>query len=229
MKGPFFDVPAGARRPPVPVLRILPALLLFLGCAIPPAPMPDPPESAKLEVAMAEYAAGRYAEAADRFADLAAGSPDERVRESARRGLLCARFLRTQAPAERSAAPPPSGKADPRPLDARLLDPILDKLVARTDVPDPPAQAFASAPEPERPPAPTPRPADDLPPEAVPAESPAAIELRERLSLREEENRRLRRQVRRLETALRTLREQMAAIEEIHQEMYEKKKGIELP
>lgn len=225
MRGLFFDVSAGARRPPIPVLRILPALfLLFVGCAIPPAPMPDPPESAKLEAAMAEYAAGRYAEAAGRFADLSAGSPDERVRGAALRGLLCARFLTDHVPREPTAAPAPPEKADPRPLDARLLDPILDRLAARIDVPDPPARSFATAPEPERP-----RPADDLPPEAVSAESAAAIELRERLSLREEENRRLRRQVRRLETALRTLREQMAAIEEIHQEMYEKKKGIELP
>jgi len=199
----------------------------------PPVRLPDP-DRQQLNQALESYADGEFADAAARFEGIWLQSGHINSRAEALHGLACSRFALAQGPAELSAAwalwqqwrdtyVPDIAHPDPR-----LYGPILEKYRFGANCPSPdPADTESDTltiSQPAEPP-----PDGHAGDEAMRDAQSRILKLQRKLRVREEEARNLRNQMARMETALRALKDQIAAIEEIHQEINEKKKGIQQP
>lgn len=221
-------------------ILVVTAALFLIGCVLPPASVDQTTDSRTLENAVNAYMNGRYPEAESLFTSLLATTADERLQHAARHGLACTGIMLARTPEALQAALSfrdewqAGYNGPPQNADPRLYGPILAKLTALIRNPEPPREPVASEPQtisPAAPASPAPPEVPVAEPKAPPSQDAPEIvaDLQKRLRTQEDENRRLRRQMRKLEKALQAIKEQMAAIEEIHQEIYQKKKEMQLP
>lgn len=231
MRNPFFH----GRRSVVSALLAGAALSLICGChgtEPPPSPPPIDPARVALTRAAEAFRDGDYPGAVALFSRMMAELHFP-AKADALYGLACARLLMAETPAQREEAlslwgewsvrhgdPPPNPMEPPDP--AREISFLFQKrLLERLEESD----LRAELPEPNVP--------DNAPREDRPAPPPGQAQnvgaLREQLRRKEKEIQHLRRQNVRMSKAIQGLKDQIQAIEDIHQDINEKKKEMGIP
>ena len=204
----------------------------------------SPSESGKirLDSAISDYESGDFQKAAEQFQLLWITTDDPRIKKAALHGLACARLVLAEKPEEFAAArqlwrqwrytPGPGCPEN----QCFMYLPVMEKWFAtgNCETFPSPTDAEKTSSDKENSVSPLIDPEVILPVEFDYAEAFAEAaaqnaELREMLEKREDEIRILRRQASKMEKALQVLKAQIVAIEEIHQEINEKKKGIQNP
>ncbi len=188
----------------------------------------------QLGAAMALYDDDDFQRAAEHFQLLWTTATDPAVKKEALHGLACSRLVLADKPEEFDTARElwrqwkyTTGPGIPENYRV-LYGPVMEKWFS-TEYCGPLCPQIEEE---------TPVPPLSCPEIALPVESyygayaEAAAqntELRNRLKKRENEIRTLQQQASKMEKAVKALKSQIAAIEEIHQEINEKKKGIQTP